>query len=79
MTLLAVCHVSQDVLSLLFGVSTTRIHRYIYDVCDEELTWQIVGQIVRWSGQVSFDETWIKIDGTWHFVLCAVDSVSGFP
>ncbi len=78
-TLLSVCHVSQDVLSLLFGVSKTSIHRYIYDVCAEELTWQILGQIVRWSGQVSFDEKWIKIDGTWHVVLCAVDSVSGFP
>jgi hypothetical protein len=28
---------------------------------------------------VSVDEKWIKIDGTWHFVLCAVDAVSGFP
>jgi len=78
-TLLYVCNVSQDMLSLLFGVSKTSIHRYIYDVCGDELTWQILGQIVRWSGQVSFDEKWVKIDGTWHFVLCAVDAVSGFP
>jgi transposase-like protein len=48
-------------------------------VCGDDVTWQIVGQIVRWSGKVSFDEKWVKIDGTWHFVLCAVDSVSGFP
>ena len=78
-TLLYVCNVSQEMLSLLFGVSKTSIHRYIYDVCGEEVTWQILGQIVRWSGQVSFDEKWVKIDGTWHFVLCAVDSVTGFP
>lgn len=78
-TLLYVCNVSQEILALLFGVSKTSIHRYIYDVCGEDLTWQILRQIVRWSGQVSFDEKWIKIDGTWHFVLCAVDAVSGFP
>jgi hypothetical protein len=28
---------------------------------------------------VSFDEKWVKIKGTWYFVLCAVDAVSGFP
>jgi transposase-like protein len=78
-TLLYVCNVSQDILSLLFGVSKTSIHRYIYDVCGDELNWQILGQIVRWSGQVSVDEKWIKINGVWHFVLCAVDAVSGFP
>lgn len=78
-TLLYVCTVSQEMLSLLFGISKTSIHRYIYDVCGDDLTWQIVGQIVRWSGQVSVDEKWIKIDGVWHFVLCAVDAVSGFP
>lgn len=78
-TLLYICNVSQEMLSLLFGVSKTSIHRYIYAVCGEDVTWQILGQIVRWSGQVSVDEKWIKIDGTWHFVLCAVDAVSGFP
>ena len=77
--LLYVCNVSQEMLSLLFGVSKTSIHRYIYDVCGEDLTWHILGHIVRWSGQVSFDEKWITIDGTWHFVLCAVDAASGFP
>ena len=54
-TFLYVCNVSQDVLALLFGVSKTSIHRYIYDVCGEDLTWQILRQIVQWSGKVSFD------------------------
>lgn len=78
-TLLYVCNVSQEMLALLFGVSKTSIHRSIYEVCGNDLTWQIVGQLVRWSGQVSVDEKWVTIDGTWHFVLCAVDAVSGFP
>ncbi len=36
-------------------------------------------EIACWSGQVRFDEKWVKIKGEWDFVLCAVDSVSGFP
>jgi transposase-like protein len=77
--LLYVGNVSQEMLSLLFGVGKTSIHTYIYEVCSSELDWQILGKIVRWSGQVSFDEKWVKIKGEWYFVLCAVDSVSGFP
>jgi transposase-like protein len=77
--LLYVCNVSQEMLSFLFGVGKTSIHKSIYAVCCGELAWWILGEIVRWSGQVSFDEKWVKIKGTWYFVLCAVDAVSGFP
>ena len=34
--------------------------------------------LLEWS-QVSVDEKWVKIKGQWYFVLCAVDSISGFP
>jgi transposase-like protein len=77
--LLYACTVSQDVLALLCGVGKTSIHNWIYDVCGEELEWQILREIVCWSGRVSFDEKWVKINGEWWFVLCAVDAVSGFP
>lgn len=77
--LLYVCNVSQDMISLLLGVGKTSIHNDVYLVCCEDLYWQILGTIERWSGQVSFDEKWVKIKGEWYFVLCAVDSVSGFP
>ncbi len=77
--LLYVCNVSQDMLALLFGVGKTSIHNYIYDMCSEDLDWQILRFIVCWSGEVSFDEKWLWIDGSWHFALCAVDSVTGFP
>jgi transposase-like protein len=73
------CGLSQDMLSLLFGVSKTSIHHWLYSICSEDLDWDIIRDIARWSGQVSFDEKWVKINGVWHFVLCAVDSVSGFP
>jgi transposase-like protein len=77
--LLYVYNVPQEVLALLFGVGKTSIHTWIYAICGEEVEWQILREIVCWSGQVSFDEKWVKIKGRWYFVLCAVDSVSGFP
>jgi len=77
--LLYVYNVPQEVLALLFGVGKTSIHTWIYALCGEEVEWRILREIVCWSGQVSFDEKWVKIKGQWFFVLCAVDSVSGFP
>lgn len=73
------CNVSQEVLGLLMGVSKTSIHDWIAGVCTEEFDWQILREMTCWSGKVSFDEKWVKIKGEWYFVLCAVDSVSGFP
>jgi transposase-like protein len=70
---------SQEMLALILGTSTTSIHNWIYSICTDELDWYLIRDIVRWSGQVSFDEKWIKIKGTWYFVLCAVDAASGFP
>jgi transposase-like protein len=67
------------VLALLCGVGKTSIHNWIYEVCGEEVEWRIIREIVCWSGQVSFDEKWVKINGQWAFVLCAVDAGSGFP
>jgi transposase-like protein len=76
---LYVCNVSQEMLSLLCGVSKTSLHYWICAVCTEDLDWQILTAIVCWSGQVSVDEKWRWIDESWHFALCAVDSVTGFP
>jgi len=77
--LLYVSGMSMDMLALLLGRCKTTIHNMIYAVACEELERFILGSIHRWSGYVSFDEKWIKIDGVWHFALCAVDAVSGFP
>jgi transposase-like protein len=73
------CTLPQDILARLFGVGKTSIHNWIYEICSEGLDWQILREIVCWSGQVSVDEKWVKIAGQWYFVLCAVDAVSGFP
>jgi transposase-like protein len=77
--LLYVCNVSQEMLALLFGVGKTSVHNWIYAVGSEELTWLILSAITCWSGKVSFDEKWIRLNGRWHFALCAVDMVTGFP
>jgi transposase-like protein len=77
--LLSACCVSYDVLALLCGVGKTSIHNWIYEVWGEDLEWQILRELVCWSGRVSVDEKWVKINGEWWFVLCAVDAVSGFP
>jgi transposase-like protein len=77
--ILYACGLPQEMLALLLGVSTPSIHNWIYSICTEELDWHLIRDIRRWSGQVRFDEKWIKIKGRWYFVLCAVDSVSGFP
>jgi transposase-like protein len=77
--ILYVCGLSQEMLAMLFGVSKTSIHNWIYEVCSADLYWEIIRNIKQWSGQVSVDEKWLKIKGVWHFVLCAVDAVSGFP
>ena len=73
------CNVSQEVLSLLMGVSKSSIHYWIAGICTEDFEWQMLYAITCWSGKVSVDEKWVKIKGEWYFVLCAVDSVSGFP
>ena len=77
--MLYACNVSQEVLGLLMGVSKTSIHDWIAELCTNEFEWQMLKEITCWSGKVSFDEKWVKIKGEWYFVLCAIDSVSGFP
>jgi hypothetical protein len=73
------CNVSQEVLSLLMGVSKSSMHYWIAGICTEDFEWQMLREIPCWSGTVSFDEKWVTIKGEWYFVLCAVDRISGFP
>ena len=70
---------SQEMLALLFGVGTTSMHNWLSSICSEALNWQMIRDIARWSGQVSGDEPWITITGTWYGGRWAVDAVSGFP
>jgi transposase-like protein len=77
--LMYVCGMPLDMLGLLFGRCKTTMHNWVYSVAFEGMETYLLSQIKYWSGQVCFDEKWVKIDGVWQFVMCAVDAVSGFP
>lgn len=68
---------SFEVLSILFGVSKATIHNWFYQI--SFLKRLILDSIKWWSGIVSVDEKWIKINGKWYFLLTIVDNVTGFP
>ena len=74
---LTACNCSFDVLSLLFGVSKATIHNWFYQL--SFLKRLLLDSIKWWSGIISVDEKWIKINGKWHFLLSIVDNVTGFP
>lgn len=73
------CGLSQEIISILFGVSKSTVHNWIYRICTDTLEEQILDYIKYWSGQVSFDEKWVWINDRWWFVLSAVDTLTGFP
>ncbi len=60
-------------------MSKSSIHYWIAGICTEDFEWRMLREITCWSGKVSFDEKWVHIKGEWYVVLCAVDSMSGFP
>jgi transposase-like protein len=73
------CGLSQEIIAILFGVSKSTIHYWTHTLCSSALEDEILLAIKSWSGQVSFDEKWIWINGSWWFVLSAVDAITGFP
>lgn len=70
---------SQEIIAVLFGVSKSSVHNWIYSLCTNTLEEQILGYIRYWSGKVSFDEKWVWINNSLWYVLSAVDSLTGFP
>ncbi len=68
---------SFEVLSILFGVSKATIHNWFYQI--SFLKRLIFDSIKWWSGIISVDEKWIKINGKWYYLLSIVDNVTGFP
>jgi transposase-like protein len=72
-------NLTQEILALLFGVSKGTIHNWIYRICNDQLPAEILSRIQYWSGGVRVDEKWLKVNGVWHFALCAVDAATGFP
>jgi hypothetical protein len=62
---------------MLLGVSKSTISNYFHKISFmKEL---ITGSIIRWSGEISVDEKWVKINGEWRYALSIVDNKTGFP
>lgn len=69
--------VSMDMIGLIFRVSKSTIHNWIYQLPD--LKKMLLNSIKYWSGIICVDEKWIKIKGIKHYILSAVDNKTGFP
>jgi len=71
------CNMNFEPLAMLFDVCKTTIHNWFYKL--PFLKRKIIDSIKWWSGIISVDEKWVKINSKWHFVLSIVDNVTGFP
>ena len=69
--------VNFQLLSEMFGVCKATIHNWLYK--NYNLDEMILNSIQNWSGKISVDEKWIRINGVWWYVLTAVDFVTEFP
>lgn len=74
---LVACGLNYNVLSMLFGLSKGTISNYFHKLSFMKGT--LIHSIERWSGEISVDEKWVKINGTWNYVLSIVDNVTNFP
>ena len=66
-----------EMLSILFGISKATVHNWFYKL--SFLKRLILDSIKWWSGIISVDEKWVKINGKWFYLLTIVDNVTGFP
>ena len=74
---LVACGMNYNVLSLLFGRSKGTISNYFHKLsCMKEI---LLRSIRYWSGEISVDEKWVKINGKWNYILTIVDNVTNFP
>ena len=67
---------SYESLSMLFNVCKATIHNWFYKL--PFLKRKIIESIRFWSGEISVDEKWIRINGRWYYVLSIVDNKTGF-
>ena len=65
------------VLGMLMGVSKGTIHNLFYGLAFIKKL--ILNFIKWWSGEVTTDEKWIKLDKKWVYVISIVDNKTGFP
>jgi transposase-like protein len=66
------CGISYEIISLLTGYQKSYIHELAYK--ESDFKQDILSQIHQFSGRVSIDEVFLKLDGEFHFIFSAVDS-----
>lgn len=66
-----------EVIAQLFGASKSSIHNWFYKLPYLQST--IQQSIKYWSGIITTDEKWIKINNEWFYMLSIVDDKTGFP
>jgi hypothetical protein len=64
-------------IALLLNVSKTSASNLWHEITD--LNSMILNSIGKWSGKISIDEKYIKINGIPHYVISIVDFVTGLP
>lgn len=67
---------SYNTLSILMGVSKATIHNLFYGI--SFLKRLLRNSIKWWSGVISTDEKWLKINNKWYYVLSIIDDKTGF-
>ena len=70
------CGMNFESLSMLFGVCKATIHNWFYKL--PFLKRKIIDSTRWWSGIISVDEKWVRINGKLHYVLSIVDNTTGF-
>jgi len=66
-----------QVLSFLLGISKTSVHNLFHSL--SFIKRMIMSSIMWWSGEISTDEKWIRINGERRYILSIVDNKTGFP
>jgi transposase-like protein len=68
---------NQDIIGLLFNISKSTVSNMMHEISD--LNMMIIKSIRNWSGKISIDEKYIKINSVPHYVISIVDFVTGLP
>lgn len=64
-------------IALMLNVSKGTVSNWFHGIKD--LRGMILGSISKWSGKISIDEKFIRINGVPHYIITIVDFVTGMP
>ncbi|MDD2229759.1 MAG: transposase [Candidatus Cloacimonetes bacterium] len=64
-------------IALLLGVSKGTVSNWFHGI--KNLQSMILNSIARWSGKISIDEKFVRINGVPHYYISIVDFVTGIP